>query len=70
VRDELLLRGIPAGRPVALVESASLEGERIVRGVLGDLPALAEKLGDGPTIMLIGDAFAEARAFASAVDAA
>jgi uroporphyrin-III C-methyltransferase len=70
VRDALLARGVPADRPVALVESASLEGERIVRGTLHELSALAAMLGEGPAIMLIGDAIAEGRALTRAADAA
>jgi len=70
VRDTLLSRGVPATRPVALVENASLEGERIIRGILRELPELATELGDGPAIMLIGDAIGETRAFADVVNAA
>lgn len=62
VMDALLARGIPANRPVALLESVSLAGERIMRGVVNDLPVLALDVGDGPVIMVIGEAFAEARA--------
>lgn len=58
----LLARGAPAGRPVALVESASGLGERCVRGALVDLPHLASQLGDGPVVLLIGEAVADAHA--------
>lgn len=70
VRDALVARGVPGNRPVALVESASLEGERVVRGALHDLAELAAQLGEGPAIMVIGDAVAEARAVIDAADAA
>lgn len=70
VRDTLVARGVPADRPVALVESASLQGERIVRGALRDLASLAAQLGEGPAIMVIGEAVAEARAVIDAADAA
>lgn len=70
VRDTLAARGVPLQRPVALVESASLQGERIVRGTLHDLPDLARQLGEGPAIMVIGEAVAEARAVIDAADAA
>lgn len=62
VARSLIERGVPANRPVALVESASGEGERIVHGVLAELPALVAELGDGPAIMVVGDVLAEARA--------
>jgi len=59
VRDTLLGLGLPRERPVALVESASGAGERVVRGVLADLPGLVDQLGDGPAIMIIGEAVAQ-----------
>ncbi len=62
VMQALIERGVPAQRPVALVESATAESERIIRGVLTDLPDLVRELGDGPAIMIIGEAVAEARA--------
>lgn len=62
VVEALTSRGVPASRPVALVESASTRDERIVRGALADLPTLVAQLGDGPAVMIIGDAIAEARA--------
>jgi uroporphyrin-III C-methyltransferase len=70
VAAELMRRGVPSERPVAFVESASSPGERIIRGVLGELPALAAQLGDGPAIMIIGEAVAEARAAIDAANAA
>lgn len=70
VRDALTARGVPADRPVALVESASLGGECVVRGKLHDLPALAAQLGEGPAIMVVGEVFAEVRAAIDAADAA
>ncbi len=67
VREALLARGLTPERPVALIESASLVEERVVRGVLGQLPALAAELGEGPAIMVVGDVAAAAR---SALEAA
>lgn len=61
VLRDLTQRGVPASRPVALIESASTSNERIIRGVLADLSALAAELGDGPALMIIGEAVAEAR---------
>lgn len=62
VQESLLELGVPAARPVALVESASWQGERVVHGALADLPGLAARLGAGPAIMIIGDVAADARA--------
>lgn len=66
----LLARGVPAARPVALVESASTDDERIIRGVLSELPNLVIGLGDGPAIMIIGEAVAEARQLLRGANAA
>lgn len=70
VRDALLERGVPASRPIALVESASLDRQRIIRGALRELPALTAQLGEGPAIMMIGEAVADARTLAGTADAA
>lgn len=60
VRSALLARGKNGNTAVAFVESATCAGERVVRGVLADLPKLAQQLGDGPAILLVGDAIAVA----------
>ena len=70
VRNALLARGLPASRPVALVESASLEGQRIIRGTLHELSELTAQLGHGPAIMVIGEAVAEVQALVDAANAA
>src|SRR5690606_34912561 len=41
VRDALTDLGIPADRPVALIESASWAEERVIRGTLAELTMLA-----------------------------
>ena len=64
VAHALIERGVPASRPVALIENASTGNEHIVRGLLADLPALVSELGDGPALMIIGEAVAEARELA------
>lgn len=66
VRDALIEQGVPASRPVALIESATWAGEASVRGALSELADLAEWVGEGPVIMVIGDVVAlEARALAA-----
>ncbi|GGC43247.1 hypothetical protein GCM10011371_33380 [Novosphingobium marinum] len=57
VAVRLLDHGLSAGTPVALVENAILPGERIFHTRL-DLLGLTSKtaLGDGPAILLIGQA--------------
>ena len=61
VRDALVARGLPARRPAVLVEGAS-RGGVIAGGSLGVLEALAARSGDGPALLLIGEAFARAAA--------
>lgn len=70
VRRELIARGVPADRPIALVESASSANEVTVRGSLSELPELAARLGDGPALIVVGEAVAEARAIVDAAAAA
>lgn len=70
VRDALIERGVPSERPMALIESASLGEERIIRGLLADLPGLAAQLGEGPAVMVVGEVAASARDALEAVQAA
>ncbi len=61
VRDALIVRGLPAGRPAVLVESAS-RGGPVAGGTLGALADIAAQAGEGPALLLIGEIFAEAAA--------
>lgn len=70
VRDALIERGLSPQRPVALIESASWTEEKVIRGMLSDLPALAAQLGEGPAIMVVGDVAAHARGALDAANAA
>ena len=55
--QQLIAAGLAPDTPVAMVENASLPGQRVLRTRL-DLLALAVRaaLGDGPAILLIGEA--------------
>ncbi|MFT3810801.1 MAG: uroporphyrinogen-III C-methyltransferase [Micropepsaceae bacterium] len=61
IRDTLIARGLPAGRPAVLVESAS-RGGPVAGGTLGALADIAALAGEGPALLLIGEVFAEAAA--------
>ncbi len=62
VAAQLLSAGMPAATPVAIVENASLPGERRFCTQLGLLSLAARlTLGDGPAVLLIGAALAEAK---------
>jgi len=62
VSTALIELGVSPQKPVALIEHASCSPERVIRGVLADLPVLAGELGDGPAIMVIGEIAREAQA--------
>jgi uroporphyrin-III C-methyltransferase len=57
VRDALLQAGVAREMPVALVENASLENSRSVRGTLAALEALSATRGSGPAVILLGRVF-------------
>lgn len=60
VADGLIQAGLPGATPVALVESASLPHERHFLTRLDLLPLAARTaLGDGPALLLIGEAVGE-----------
>jgi len=62
ISTELIARGKPKATPLALVESATLPGRRILRGTLADLPALALGTGGGPAVVLLGEVLRAASA--------
>lgn len=62
VRDALLAAGVPASRPVAVVEDVSLPSLRRETATLAGLAALAARRGDGPVVILLGEALARAEA--------
>ena len=60
VAASLTTAGLAADTPCVLVESASLQGERVWRARLGGLGEAAAEAGDGPLLILIGRALDEA----------
>lgn len=56
----LMAAGKPGSTPVAVVENASLPESRVQRGFLKDLPELAPAAPGGPTLILLGEVYAEA----------
>ena len=53
----LIAAGMPASRPVVLVENASLPQRSIVATRLAGLAAAAARMGDGPVLMLVGEVY-------------
>ncbi len=62
VAAALRAAGRPATLPVAIVESASLPGERVVYTTLAGLPAIDAAQFAGPTLLLVGPQFVDRRA--------
>ncbi|MGH8148612.1 MAG: siroheme synthase CysG [Steroidobacteraceae bacterium] len=61
--NELTAAGAPPERPAAVVERATLPGERVLRGTLADIASLAraERIA-APALLIVGDAAAAERA--------
>lgn len=64
VRDQLLAAGMAGATPVVLAVNVSLEGEKLLCGMLGDLPQLAGQAAGAPALLLLGEVFAQAQALA------
>jgi uroporphyrin-III C-methyltransferase/precorrin-2 dehydrogenase/sirohydrochlorin ferrochelatase len=70
IAEALLLEGLAATTPVAIIENGTLPGERILKGRLSDLAELAQKTDpDAPTLLFVGEtaALAAERARAEAI---
>ncbi len=60
--SRLLSAGAPRERPAAIVERATLPGERVLRGSLGDIASLARaERVTAPALLIIGEAAAAER---------
>nr|WP_295130668.1 uroporphyrinogen-III C-methyltransferase [uncultured Roseateles sp.] len=56
ISRQLILHGLPADTPAALVENASLPQQRCIRGSLAELPELARSHAlKSPTLLMIGE---------------
>ncbi|MBX3454891.1 siroheme synthase CysG [Ferrovibrio sp.] len=62
IRQRLLGRGVSPALPVALIENGSRPDQVVSVGALAELPAMALRHGDGPTLLIIGEVAAKARA--------
>jgi uroporphyrin-III C-methyltransferase len=58
VSEALLRAGLAAETPVAIAENVSLAGSSVRAGTLARLAQLAEDLGGGPALVLVGKVFA------------
>jgi uroporphyrin-III C-methyltransferase len=59
----LIAAGKPGATPAVIVQNASIPGSRLLAGTLQGLPALAQTLmqapGEGPALILLGEAYRE-----------
>ena len=67
ISSSLIAAGKPASTPVALVESATLAGERCLFTTLADLAREPLPRAEGPVVMCVGEVFREAGAIESAI---
>jgi len=58
----LIERGVAPDTPIALVENASLPEVKVRTGTLHELPRLAQDVGPGPAVILLGEVFRAAEA--------
>ena len=64
IAQALMGAGTPASTPVVLVENASREDGHTLTGTLADLPLMAERLGGGAAMILLGKVLSSAAAVA------
>jgi uroporphyrin-III C-methyltransferase/precorrin-2 dehydrogenase/sirohydrochlorin ferrochelatase len=70
IAQQLLIEGLSASTPIAIIENGTLPGERVLHGRLANLAELAlETDPDAPTLLFVGEtaALAAARARAAAI---
>lgn len=58
VSAALMTQGVPASRPVAIVEDAASERCQITHTTVGELPEAARRGGSGPALLMVGEVYA------------
>ncbi len=59
ISSALIAAGIPASRPAVFVENASLASRRIIPTRVATLQEAAAGLGEGPTLLLVGEVYSQ-----------
>ena len=59
VSDALIANGVPASRPAVIVENASSAARKIIPTSVGNLPAAAQCVGEGPALVMVGEVYAD-----------
>lgn len=61
ITGHLIAQGAPPARPVAIVERATLPGQRVLAGTLADIAARAQQWGaSAPALLVVGEVAARA----------
>ena len=59
VSAALIAHGVPASRPVVIIENASSAQRKVMPTNVGDLPAAAQCVGEGPALVMVGEVYAD-----------
>lgn len=59
VSEALIASGVPASRPVVIVENASSEHRKVIPTDVGNLPTAAQYVGEGPALVMVGEVYAD-----------
>jgi len=59
VSDALIANGVPASRPVVIVENASADNRQIIATNVAHLPIAAQGVGAGPALVLVGEVYSD-----------
>jgi len=62
VSAALMANGVPASRAVVIVENASDTTRKVIATTVGELPAAAQGVGDGPALVMVGEVYADVQA--------
>lgn len=62
VSDALIANGVPASRPAVIVENAATDERKVISTNVGHLPVDAQRVGNGPALVMVGDVYADVRA--------
>jgi uroporphyrin-III C-methyltransferase len=59
VSDALIANGVPASRPVVIVENATSTQCKVIPTDVGNLPRAAQSVGDGPALVMVGEVYSD-----------
>ena len=59
VSAALIAHGVPASRPAVIVENAASAQRKIIPADVGSLPVAAQRVGNGPALVMVGEVYAD-----------